>query len=148
MKDFTTWHVDYIFAFSQAFVNTPIYLRPPPGFHIEGAPNEDYCLELVKNLYGTKTASKTWFELLTKGLQQRGFKARKGDPCLFIQHNCLVVTYVDDCLIFAKNEAIIDKLIKSLLKQFKLTDEGKVHAYLGIDLQRSTNGFTLEKSRY
>lgn len=106
IKDFTTHHIDYVLAFSQAFVDIPIYLKPPPGFHIEGAPNKDYCLKLVKNLYRTKTASKTWFELLAKGLEQRGFKASKGDPCLFIKHNCLVVTYVDDCLIFSKNEAI------------------------------------------
>ena len=143
IRGFTTRHVDYVLAFSQAYVDTPIYLKPPPGFHINGAPQEDYCLELVKNLYGTKTASKTWFELLAKGLEQRGFAPSKSDPCLFIRSDCCIITYVDDCLIFARSEKVIDELIKSLSKQFKLTDEGKVHAYLGIDIQsKNKQNFT------
>ena len=58
LQNFTNRYVDYILAFSQAYIYTPIYLKTPPSFYIEGTPNEDYYLELFKNLYSKKTASK------------------------------------------------------------------------------------------
>ena len=46
--------------------------------------------------------------------------------------------YVDDTLFFAKDDAIIDEHISILKpKQFELTNEGDVEAFLGVNAQRN-----------
>jgi hypothetical protein len=44
----------------------------------------------------------------------------KNDPCLFIHSNCLIVIYVDNCLIFAKTDSILDYVISALKDNFNL----------------------------
>ena len=53
----------------------------------------------------------------------------------------IIVTYVDNCLIFSDEKEKIDKLLVQLKKTFNLTDEGKdVKAYLGIKMDKAANG--------
>ena len=88
---------------------------------------------MVKNLYGTKQAAANWFEMMKQGLEQQGFKSSKTDPCLFLRDDTIIVTYVDDCLIFSKDKKNIDSLLDNLRKTFTLTDEGSdVNTFLGI----------------
>ena len=51
-----TKQIDYVLAFSQAPIDTDLYLHLPQGFH---APNngQKYYLKLKKNLYGTRQAA-------------------------------------------------------------------------------------------
>ena len=52
-------------------------------------------VKLKKSLYGTKQAALNWFELLSSGLQQRGFRASPADPCLFIKSSMIVIAHID-----------------------------------------------------
>ena len=54
------------------------------------------------------------------------------DPYLFIQSDCVIITYVDDCLIFYKNDEVLKELIKSSEDEFKLTDKGDLETFLGV----------------
>jgi hypothetical protein len=47
---------------------------------------------------------------------------------------------VDDCIIFAKTDNILDTIITSLEHDFVLTSSGSVGAYLGIDIKRTSDG--------
>ena len=64
------------------------------------------------------------------------------DPCLFINHQkrifCLV--YVDDIVWVAPSCAHIDKVLASLKDDFKLTIEGDIQTFLGIQFTRLQNG--------
>ena len=81
-----------------------VYLRIPTGYHIENQDGEDisdqYSLKLLKNCYGTKDAAANWFSVLQNGLETRRFVPSKIDPCLFTRNDCIIITYVSDCLIF------------------------------------------------
>ena len=57
-----------------------------------------------------------------------------------MRNNCIVICYVDDCCIFSKDNETIDTLLKSLSKTFKLTDEGDVNSYLGMNVSKDPNG--------
>ena len=139
--------IDYILAFSQAPIDTDIYCYLPTGFHIKGGDNSEFVLKLEKNLYGTKQAAANWYEMLKEGLNKEGFKTSKIDPCLFLRHDVIIVTYVDDCLIFSKNQKIIEDLIKSLKQTSKLTDEGPdVNAFLVIKVEKNSNNGTITMS--
>jgi len=55
-------------------------------------------------------------ETPSSGLRQRGFTASTtdNDNCLYIRNDCILILYMDDCLIFAKSDQIIDNLIEDL----------------------------------
>ncbi len=145
LTELAGWHsrqIDYVLAFSQAPIDTTVYCHLPAGFHIEnGEKDEDYVIVLEKNLYGTKQAAANWFEMLRDNLIKEGFRQSAIDPCLFLRADTILVTYVDDCLIFSNTKENIDKLLEKLKKTFNLTDEGEdVKAYLGIKVDKDKDG--------
>ena len=58
----------------------------------------------------------------------------------FFRNNCIVTFYVDDCCIFSKDKETIDELLKNLSDTFKLTNEGGVKSYLGMNVSKDPNG--------
>ena len=51
----------------------------------------------------------------------------------------ILLTYVDDCIIFSPSKESIDRLVCSMHdgpKKFKLTDEGNVNKFLGIEITK------------
>ena len=63
-----------------------------------------YVLRLNKSLYGLKQAGRNWFEKLQTGLEDRGFIQSRVDKCVFLEDNCIVVMYVDACIILGKDK--------------------------------------------
>jgi hypothetical protein len=144
-----TRSIDFTLAFPQANVETTIYMEPPLGCSV---PEGDYVLLLIKNLYGLCDASKTWFEHLSKGLHEMGFKSSDIDPCIFHNKGITILVYVDDCLIFCESKSLADTTIKNLMKNFDLTDEGElgiesgegVSSYLGVQVIYNKMNGTIE----
>jgi len=144
--------VDFIQAFSQADIDCNVYMKIPRGFlvdnhhlkfdptHLAGSKPGDYVLKLNKNLYGLRQAGYNWHEKLKTGLFQRSFRQSIIDPCLFLRSDCILVVYIDDCLIFSKYADVLDALIHSLSTEFILTVEGDVGAFLGIDIKHHLDG--------
>ena len=91
MTEMAGWEsrqIDYVLAFSQATIDSDVYLHLPAGFHVDGEDeNETYFLKLKKNLYGTRQAAENWFDMLKTGLEDEGFRQNKVDPCLFVRNN-------------------------------------------------------------
>jgi hypothetical protein len=96
--------------------------------------DKDHYIQLKRNLYGCKQAARNWFQHLNKGILAQGFHQSKIDQCLYLRSDCIMVVYTDDCLIFAKNDAVIDDLINNLSTTFHLEDQGTVSDFLGINL--------------
>jgi hypothetical protein len=112
----------------------------PIGFD---APNSENCKfyvhRLNKSVYGLKQAGYNWFAKLSNGLQDWGFLQSNIDPCVFFAPNCIILTYVDDCIIDGDKSILIDKLIQSLHKgdeNFILQDEGLIDRYLGVEIKQ------------
>jgi len=78
-------------------------------------------------------------------LLKLGFRQLATDKCLFLRDDCILVVYVDDCLIFAQHDDTINALIKALSADFLLQDEGDVNAFLGVQINKdvSTKSITL-----
>ena len=73
-------------------------------------------------------------------LTDRGFVPSKVDPCLFIRSDALVLVYVDDTIIFTKEDSTINQIVKSLSSDFDLTDEGEVENFLGVNMKHHEDG--------
>ena len=104
-------------------------------------------LLLLKNLYGLKDAGLTWHEHLTSGLTNIGFIPTKSDPCVYTRGSNIIIMYVDDCVIITKSEGEADKIMEEIKRQgLKLTDEGTMETYLGIQIEKQEGGdFTLSQ---
>ena len=132
--------IDFVLAFPQAELEVPVYMELPLGF----SPQDDgrrgkYVLKLNKSLYGLKQASFNWFAKLKGGLEDRGFVQSNVDACVFYGEGCIILTYVDDCIIIGDSIARIDELILSLHggnENFVFTDEGSIDKYLGVEIKQ------------
>jgi hypothetical protein len=91
-------------------------------------------MKLQGNLNGCKQAERNWFKHLTEGLLKQGFIQTKTDSCLFFHKDCILVVFVDGCLIFSENDDTTTMLLKELSKGCLLQDEGGVNAFLGVQI--------------
>jgi hypothetical protein len=109
-----------------------IFVHQPRGFHQK----HNHVLRLRRSLYGLKQAPRHFFQYLTDRLLTHGFQQSVHDPCLFFTASMIVVVYVDDLLIFAKTDNLIDTLILSMQKDdICLRKEGTAEGYLGVDIK-------------
>jgi hypothetical protein len=106
--------------------------------NVSDGDQRQYILKLNKSLYGLKQAGYIWFEKLPAGLITRNFIQSQVDKCVFFQKDCIVLTYIDDCIILGKDMAIIDAVSSSLKGgngNFDLVNQGSIDKYLGLLIQ-------------
>ena len=150
IHDLYTTSIDFTLAFPQAETDVQIFMEIPLGCEV---PEGDYVCELLKNVYGLKQAAKTWFEYLRDTLvlpEEKGgfgFKQSLVDPCVFYKEGVTLISWVDDCLIFAREKHLADKLIKDLQRQFTLSEEDDVSAYLGVKMEIDKDNNTVTMSQ-
>jgi hypothetical protein len=136
--------IDFVSAFPQADLNEDIWMELPTGIIVSEKSDEfrAYVLKLKKNLYGLKQASLNWFKKLKLGLIDRGFTPSEINPCLYLKENMVLLTYFNNCIIISPSKESIDRLILSMQsgpENFKLTVEGDVNKFLGVDITRLDN---------
>jgi hypothetical protein len=133
--------IDFVLAVPQADLDVDPWMELPVGIVVDqfSTNPRGHILKLKKSLYGLKQASLNWFEKLKQGLMDRSFKPSSIDPCLYLKHNMVLLTYVDDCIIISPSKVSIDRLVASMRtgpENFKLTDEGDVNKFLGIEITK------------
>ena len=94
-------------------------------------------------MYGLKQSPRTFYQHLSKSLQNRGWTVSEIDPCLFMKRNMICVIYVDDTIFAGTNQVMIDEEVKQLgIKQsneeqpLEFRDEGELSAFLGIKIEQ------------
>ncbi len=136
-----TTQVDYTNAFIHAPLSENVYCEMPKGFRIEGK-----ILKLKRSLYGLRQSPVNFFKRLKSALEKTGLKQQnEHNPCLFIGKGVICITYVDDCLFFAKDQASIDKVIASIQDKkrddrLELNVEDDVAGFLGILMKKHEDG--------
>jgi hypothetical protein len=130
--------IDFKQAFPQTKLKEDIYLRFPAGFEHK---NDKWALQLKRNLYGLVQASQNWFLKLSAIYVRLGFKQSKSDPCLFLRKDMIIVIYTDDCLLYARDTTDIDKFVKTLRDDYKLTlnEPYPIDDFLGIHFSHQDN---------
>jgi hypothetical protein len=144
--------IHFVLAFPQADLDVLVYMELPAGVDPVNVSDGDRCryiLKLNKSLYGLKQAGYNWFEKLHEGLITRDFIQSQVDKCVFFWKDCIVLTYVDDCIILRKDMANVNVVI-SLLKEghedFELVDRGSIDKYLGLMIQEiDSNTFKMSQ---
>ena len=96
-------------------------------------------ISLKSSLYGLKQSSANWYDCLKKGLDLRGFRESKADPCVFMNKGMIILTYLDDCILISNKKETLDRFIHSLangIKNFEFTDEVAIDKYLGVEMDQ------------
>jgi hypothetical protein len=65
-------------------------------------------------LLTTSNAAWNWFQFLTKGILAEGYTQSAINLCFQLCHDCFRMVYTDDCLIFAKDDGLIDTIIHNM----------------------------------
>ena len=154
--DLKTKQVDYTAAFVQAPIDTDVFISLPRGWRSlnqllphDNQFKDDHVLKLNRSVYGLCQSPKNFFQHLKSNLETCGFSQSKIDPCVFYSKDCICLTYVDDCLFFAKYNKIIDHIIKDIEGSgIGLEVEDSVAGFLGVLLDRDldTNTITLSQT--
>ena len=101
-------------------------------------PEGDYIYLLLENVYTLKQVARIWMECFRDSLAANTangryeFKQSAKDPCLFHKGVVILISQVDDYMIFAKKKDLVDQLIRDLNKKFTFTKEDNMLAYLGV----------------
>ncbi|MGH3053412.1 MAG: reverse transcriptase domain-containing protein [Gaiellaceae bacterium] len=137
-----TRQIDFSNAFVQAMLNEDVYIQAPRYFRAPPG-DPEFVLKLNKSLYGLVQAPLYWSNHLKDALEAQGFKASTIDPCLWMNDDMVILTYVDDCLFFGKSQDKIDEMIKRFQDAgLGLTVEDDVFAFLGVEMAKDESGKT------
>ena len=125
-------------------------MKIPTGIDIENGSKEEYLISLKSSLHGLNQSSANWYDCLKKGLERRGFRESKADPCVFMKEGITILTYVDDCILILNKKETLDQFIHSLangIEKFEFTDEGAIDKYLGVEIKKlKGNEFILRQT--
>jgi histone deacetylase 1/2 len=125
-----------------------VYMRQPPGFE----KGKGLICKLDKALYGLKQAPRAWYARLSTKLEHLGFISSKADTSLFFftkpEVTMFVLVYVDDIIVVSSVPSAVATLLKRLRDDFALKDLGDLHYFLGIEVNKTSEGITLLQGRY
>lgn len=138
-------HIDIKTAYLYGTLDEQIFMRLPPGIEAAGA--KTACL-LKRSLYGLKPLARMWNQRIDGTMEKMGFNALDADRCLYIRHRngktTFIILYVDDTLVACSSKEEYVEILKSLESEFKLTELGDVHSYLGIDIEKRDKKYYLK----
>ena len=140
--------MDFDTAYLNADLDCDIFVKPPDGF----MENPNMVWKLKKSLYGLKQSGRMWNTLLNKFLTKEGFVRSMSDPCLYTyfdgKDTVNLIVWVDDLLIAASNQLLLDKFKSVLSQNFKMKDLGVLSYFLGIQFTISNNSIIMQQTKY
>ncbi len=138
--------MDAITAFLQGEIDEEIYIQQPDGYD-DGSGK---MCRLNKAMYGLKQAGRMWNLKLETSLKKFGLTKSQMDPCIFYDNEMklIVAIYVDDLLIFWKNENTLENLKNFLCKTFNMKDMGRATSCIGINIKQMDGAIELDQTNY
>jgi hypothetical protein len=137
-------------AFLHGELQERVYCQQPSGI-IDNKHPDHVCL-LSKSLYGLRQAPRAWYQRFAGHLQQLSFVSTGSDSSLFVLQRggdmAWLLLYVHDIVLTASTTSRLQAVIQQLHKEFAMKDLGPLHYILGIQVQRTTDGFFLHQEQY
>ncbi|GJU69320.1 ribonuclease H-like domain-containing protein [Tanacetum coccineum] len=104
------------------------------------------------SLYDLKQAHRAWFQRFAVYITRIGFTHNRCDSSLFIYRQgpdtaCLLL-YVDDIVLTASSEVLLQHMIGLLHQEFSMMDLGLLNYFMGIFVVRDSPGMFLSQHKY
>lgn len=81
--------------------------------------------------------------MLHTHLSEYGFEQNPADHCVYTtekdDEKVILLIWVDDLIIAASSESVLNSVKRMLADRFKMKDLGKLNHFLGIDLNQTEN---------
>ena len=125
-------------AYANSDTNTISYIEFPKGFEDPNYPRHQYCLRILKALYGRHASAMEWHNKACDEAKSIGFTPCESDPCVFIHKERYIILgiYVDDFLVSAPSKLDSDWLLSRFNERFETRDLGPAQRFLGVDIYR------------
>jgi hypothetical protein len=111
--------MDVVAAYLYGLLNETLYLKPPQNWKCK--PN--HKLLLIKALYGTKQAGRSWYQLSKDFMiNELGLIMCISDNCIFYNKNfsVMILIYVDDILTSYQNEEEYQIMLNKIKSVFEI----------------------------
>src|SRR5216683_3913478 len=135
-------------AYLNGILTEPIYMEQPVGFEDRSGL---VCL-LIKSIYGLKQAGQVWNIEFDCAIRRHGFRPLISDPCTYILRQddkfIIVTIWVNNLLLFAMLESLIEQTKANLEAKWELTDLGKLVKIMGIEITLSNCSVTISQHQY
>jgi len=150
-KEWVIYQLDVKSAFLHGELNEEVYIEQPPGFVTKG--KEQMVYKLKKALYGLKQAPRAWYSRIESYFTAQGFKKCPYEHTLFIKTGgegklLVVCLYVDDLLYTGNDDSMFAEFKQSMMSEFEMTDLGRMHYFLGIEVQQNSTGIFIGQKKY
>lgn len=149
-KNLVLKHLDVRTAYLYGDINEELYMKQPPGYVTQG--EEEFVCRLRRSIYGLKQSARCWNEKLTEVLKKIGFEASAADPCLFVatvtQKKVFLIVYVDDLILGCESDEVITYVHEQLKKSFDIECLGDVKFFLGLEVKKTNNVYSLCLANY
>lgn len=147
-RNLVVQHVDVKNAYLHGDLSETVYMKQPPGYEI----GSNLVCRLNKSLYGLKQGARDWNRKIDKVLKSMKFAQSNADPCLYIRvkngHTEYILIYVDDMIVAVHLLADFMEILKVLKANFKITELGELHYFLGIQVQKLDGMYALNQRSY
>ena len=122
----------------------------PPGFK-EKLEKKKVC-GLKKSLYGLKQSPRDWFERFGKVIKLQGYIQSQADHTMFYKHSregkiVVLIVYVDDIILTGDENLELERLKKTLTREFERKDLGPLIYFLGMEFARSKKGIFISQRK-
>lgn len=169
MQGWLTIKMDVTNPFLHGDLDEVVYMKFPQGYTglgsrvsvNQGEPTphthtSSTVCRLNKSLYGLKQAPRQWFSKLSTTLhavyELHSIQSRLTIYSLFTKINAgnilLILIYVDDLLICGNCALDIQHLKSMLSTKFHMKDSGELRSFLGLEIDRSSNGIFVSQKKY
>lgn len=134
-------------AFLYGELSEEIYMEVPEGLKVQSS---KVC-KLIKSIYGLKQSSRCWNEKFSSFLYTCGFVPCPSDNCVFVAHykdvKVILIIYVDDGLLFAKDKVVLSELINILKQKFEIK-VCNCDSFIGMEICRENDYISISQKQY
>lgn len=134
-------------AFLNGVLKEDIYMCVPEGLKAQGM-----VCKLKKTLYGLKQAPKEWNERFHEFITRLNYSQCITDKCLYVREVGstidYVLLYVDDIIVSSNERLSVESTVRIFSKEFEMRDLGDLNYFLGIKIERKSEGMFLSQTKY
>ena len=105
---------------------------------------------LNKTLYGLKQAPYAWNQKFSNLVLRHGSSQSSEDKCFYVKRTndglVYLLLYVDDIILASNCPELLQEVKELLMSSFSMKFLGELHSFLGIEIDRSSEGLYLNQS--
>ncbi|KAG3114322.1 hypothetical protein PI124_g6917 [Phytophthora idaei] len=135
-----------------AYLNTRLKIKHFIS-RIAGFPLRKGWVYKVKHaIYGLHQSGREWYEELASWLTGRRWRRCTTEPCLYVYTEAgvtaILLVYVDDLICATNDEKWKVEFFQALNTKYGIKDQGRLHEYLGIQVDWTNEGAFLHQEKY